>query len=179
MVSCVFHSSERLIVTMDDDMPSTNKKKRKDCIERNGKIVVESILDGIPYGPGANALLKDLGKLARKIIPLTVNDWRKEDLRKKYESGTLSFEGDKDILTTALGSKEHDGRVRGMRKFVTPSNYFHTPNPQAQWNKEKKALESRIAYLEERMKAFLQRSVPDKTQTHFESHVEAHSLRLQ
>ncbi|KAI9154510.1 hypothetical protein LWI28_027325 [Acer negundo] len=65
------------IVTMDDDMPSTNKKKRKDCIERNGKIVVESILDGIPYGPGANALLKDLGKLARKIIPLTVNDWRK------------------------------------------------------------------------------------------------------
>ncbi|KAK2635187.1 hypothetical protein Ddye_029979 [Dipteronia dyeriana] len=37
----------------------------------------ESTIDGIPYGPGANALLKDLSKLTRKIIPLTFNDWRK------------------------------------------------------------------------------------------------------
>ncbi|KAK3229456.1 hypothetical protein Dsin_001337 [Dipteronia sinensis] len=125
----------RWTVTMDDDTPSTNKTKIKEFTKINGKIVVESIIDGIPYGPGANALLKDLSKLAR--------------------------------------SKEHDGRVRGMGKFVTPSNYFHTPNPQAQWNKEKKVLESRITYLEERMNAFVQRSLPDKT--HIESHVEAQS----
>ncbi|TXG66608.1 hypothetical protein EZV62_007883 [Acer yangbiense] len=84
-----------------------------------------------------------------------------------------TFMGDEDILTSALESKEHDGRVRGMGKFVTPSNYFHTPNPQAQWNKEKKAFESRITYLEERMNAFLQISLLDKT--HIESHVEAQS----
>ncbi|KAA0050602.1 uncharacterized protein E5676_scaffold1737G001380 [Cucumis melo var. makuwa] len=33
---------------------------------------------------------------------------------------------DEDILTDALGSKEHDGRVRSMGGFVSQSQYFNT-----------------------------------------------------
>ena len=37
--------------------------------------------------------------------------------------------GTTDILTMALGTPEHPGRVRGMGACVTQTKYFHTPTP--------------------------------------------------
>ncbi|KAK1577338.1 hypothetical protein Q3G72_020798 [Acer saccharum] len=56
--------------------------------------------------------------------------------------GNVSFSGDdEDILTQALDSKEHNGRVRGVGKFITPTSYFHTPNLRADWERDKKVWE--------------------------------------
>lgn len=43
------------------------------------------------------------------------------------EDGSLSVEGANDILTLALGTREHSGRLRAVGGFVTPSAYFHVP----------------------------------------------------
>ncbi|XP_060974373.1 uncharacterized protein LOC133039475 [Cannabis sativa] len=51
------------------------------------------------------------------------------DLKKQVEEGTLVLEGSKDILTLALGTNEHGGRVRGMGRNVTQTQYFKTPRP--------------------------------------------------
>ena len=39
------------------------------------------------------------------------------------------MEGTNDVLTLALGTPEHRGRVRGMGAGVTPTACFHTPTP--------------------------------------------------
>ncbi|KAM5552517.1 hypothetical protein ABKV19_027060, partial [Rosa sericea] len=49
------------------------------------------------------------------------------NLKKKLASGELSAEGTNDVLTLALGTPEHGGRVRGIGGFVTPTTYFHLP----------------------------------------------------
>ncbi|KAM5549788.1 hypothetical protein ABKV19_000950 [Rosa sericea] len=49
------------------------------------------------------------------------------NLKRKVDSGELSAEGSNDVLTLALGTPEHGGRVRGVGGFVTPSTYFHLP----------------------------------------------------
>ncbi|XP_060974141.1 uncharacterized protein LOC133039297 [Cannabis sativa] len=51
------------------------------------------------------------------------------DLKKQVEEGTLVLEGSKDILTLALGTNEHGGRVRGMGRNFTQTQYFKTPRP--------------------------------------------------
>ncbi|XP_040372966.1 uncharacterized protein LOC121052304 [Rosa chinensis] len=49
------------------------------------------------------------------------------NLKRKVASGELNAEGTNDVLTLALGTPEHGGRVRGIGGFVTPSTYFHLP----------------------------------------------------
>ncbi|XP_062014258.1 uncharacterized protein LOC133730738 [Rosa rugosa] len=49
------------------------------------------------------------------------------NLKRKVASGELNVEGTNDVLTLALGTLEHGGRVRGIGGFVTPSTYFHLP----------------------------------------------------
>lgn len=48
-------------------------------------------------------------------------------MRKKVESGKLTISGSDDVLTLALGTPEHSGRVRGVGGFVNPSTYFNLP----------------------------------------------------
>ncbi|KAF9621556.1 hypothetical protein IFM89_022910 [Coptis chinensis] len=43
----------------------------------------------------------------------------------QVKEGTLEVEGTKDVLTLALGTLEHNGRVRGVGDGVTPTQYFH------------------------------------------------------
>ncbi|KAF9595202.1 hypothetical protein IFM89_037788 [Coptis chinensis] len=45
-------------------------------------------------------------------------------VEKKVKEGTLEVEGTKDVLTLALGTPEHGGRVRGVGDGVTPTQYF-------------------------------------------------------
>ncbi|XP_060971986.1 uncharacterized protein LOC115722053 [Cannabis sativa] len=61
---------------------------------------------------------------------------RIDDLRKQLEEGTISVEGKNDILTMALGTDEHGGRVRGLGYGVTQTQFFHTPRPTKRKNKD-------------------------------------------
>lgn len=50
-----------------------------------------------------------------------------EEVKEKVKEGSLIVDGSNDVLTMALGTPEHCGRVRGAGKHFTPSNYFHLP----------------------------------------------------
>lgn len=41
--------------------------------------------------------------------------------------GEFHPSGSKDVLTTALGTEEHSGRVRAVGSFITPKEYFNLP----------------------------------------------------
>lgn len=46
---------------------------------------------------------------------------------KKKEKGEIQFSGGEDVLTTALESREHSGRVRAVGGYITPKQYFKLP----------------------------------------------------
>ncbi|XP_062018080.1 uncharacterized protein LOC133734442 [Rosa rugosa] len=48
-------------------------------------------------------------------------------LKKKVADGELSTSGTTDVLTLALGTPEHAGRVRGVGGYINPNAYFHLP----------------------------------------------------
>ncbi|KAL6213505.1 hypothetical protein ACLB2K_012952 [Fragaria x ananassa] len=50
-----------------------------------------------------------------------------DKLEKEEQEGKRKFEGPVDVLTTALGTPEYSGRVRGVGGFVKPEAYFHLP----------------------------------------------------
>ncbi|KAF7154216.1 hypothetical protein RHSIM_Rhsim01G0018800 [Rhododendron simsii] len=50
-----------------------------------------------------------------------------DKITRQVEDGSLSIEGANDILTLALGTREHSRRLRAVGGFVTPSAYFHVP----------------------------------------------------
>ncbi|KAL6286131.1 hypothetical protein ACE6H2_010521 [Prunus campanulata] len=53
-----------------------------------------------------------------------------DDLQKQVSEGTLTVSGSNDILTLALGTPEHGGRVRGAGAGVTPTQFFNLPKQQ-------------------------------------------------
>ncbi|KAK0589241.1 hypothetical protein LWI29_011464 [Acer saccharum] len=110
------------LVSMDDEIAPSIEKDINGLTLREGKIVVEINDEGVPH---------------------------REELRNKSEAGSLSFDGENDILIVALGTKEHSGQVRGMNKFITPSFFFNAIHSQYQWVKEKKSFLARISSLEE------------------------------
>lgn len=48
-------------------------------------------------------------------------------LLEKQEKGEFNPSGSEDVLTKALETPEHSGRVRGVGSFVTPSMFFNFP----------------------------------------------------
>lgn len=46
----------------------------------------------------------------------------------KQSKGEFNPCGSDDVLTTALETPEHSGRVRGVGSFVSPSVFFNIPN---------------------------------------------------
>ena len=74
-----------------------------------------------------------------------------DELTKKKDKGSISLEGTTDILTAALGTQEHPGRVRAQGHFVTPSMYFHTAK--CGWEEKEKMMELRIQSLEAELRA--------------------------
>lgn len=79
---------------------------------------------------------------------------------KQSKEGILEIAGDHDILTQALGTPEHCGRVRGVGKFVTPTSFFHTPRAPTDWEKREKSYVERLAILEETVRALTQQQPP-------------------
>uniref|UniRef100_A0A803QVH3 Ubiquitin-like protease family profile domain-containing protein n=1 Tax=Cannabis sativa TaxID=3483 RepID=A0A803QVH3_CANSA len=54
---------------------------------------------------------------------------RIEKYKKKVADGEIMEEGSNDVLTMALGTPEHGGRVRGVGSHVILRQFFHTPAP--------------------------------------------------
>ncbi|CAL2247264.1 unnamed protein product [Prunus armeniaca] len=48
-----------------------------------------------------------------------------DDLKKQVSKGTLTVSGSNDVLTLALGTLEHGGRVRGVGARVSPTQFFN------------------------------------------------------
>ena len=59
-------------------------------------------------------------------------------------------EGSNDILTMALGTPEHGGRVRGVGAHVAPRQFFHVPPPKRFNHKQKGVEDARYKDLEEK-----------------------------
>ncbi|KAL6279661.1 hypothetical protein ACE6H2_016542 [Prunus campanulata] len=53
-----------------------------------------------------------------------------DDLQKQVSEGTLTVSGSNDILTLALETPEHGGRVRGAGAGITPTQFFNLPKQQ-------------------------------------------------
>ncbi|CAL2270372.1 unnamed protein product [Prunus armeniaca] len=53
-----------------------------------------------------------------------------DDLKIQVSEGTLTVSGSNDILTLALGTPEHGGRVRGVGAGVFPTQFFNLPRQQ-------------------------------------------------
>ncbi|PRQ20360.1 putative Ulp1 protease family catalytic domain, putative transposase, Ptta/En/Spm, plant [Rosa chinensis] len=50
-----------------------------------------------------------------------------DDLLEKKSKGELEISGSSDVLSQALETLEHSGRVRGVGGFINPSTYFKLP----------------------------------------------------
>lgn len=50
-----------------------------------------------------------------------------EALKEKEHKGDLTIGGAIDVLTLALGTPEHNGRVQGVGGYVQPNQYFNLP----------------------------------------------------
>ncbi|KAF9605397.1 hypothetical protein IFM89_016974 [Coptis chinensis] len=75
---------------------------------------------------------------------------RIDDYQTQVKEGTLEVEGTKDVLTLALGTPEHGGRVRGVGDGVTPTQYFRLIKRGSK--KHVRALESKSREEEEKRK---------------------------
>ncbi|CAL2247233.1 unnamed protein product [Prunus armeniaca] len=53
-----------------------------------------------------------------------------DDLKKQVFEGTLTVFGSNDVLTLALGTPEHGGRVKGVGAEVSPTQFFNLPRQQ-------------------------------------------------
>ena len=57
-----------------------------------------------------------------------------EELLRQEQEGTFQSQYDHDVLSVALGTPEHSGRVRGIGLWITPAKFF--PSSKRGKNKE-------------------------------------------
>ena len=74
---------------------------------------------------------------------------------KDVEEGRIKCIGQKDILTLALGTPEHPGRVRGKGGKKKPKQFFNTPKPSkaTEENECEEVLREKVRMLEEEIVA--------------------------
>lgn len=77
----------------------------------------------------------------------------------KKRKGEFKPSGSEDVLSVALETPEHAGRVRGVGSFVTPSTYFNVPKgkktriTKAELEKTKNEFMSQIAELKAELRS--------------------------
>ncbi|TYK11232.1 putative serine/threonine-protein kinase nek2 [Cucumis melo var. makuwa] len=49
-----------------------------------------------------------------------------DEISMNIDSSFVNRHYSNDVLTQALGTKEHNGRVHGVGGYVTPTMYFHS-----------------------------------------------------
>lgn len=58
---------------------------------------------------------------------LIISSCEQDELLEKKLKGEFHPSGSKDVLTTALKTEEHSGRVRAVGSFITPKEFFNLP----------------------------------------------------
>ncbi|KAA0058914.1 putative serine/threonine-protein kinase nek2 [Cucumis melo var. makuwa] len=75
-----------------------------------------------------------------------------DEISMNTDSSSVNRHCSNDVLTQALGTKEHNGRVRGVGGYVTPTTYFHsvkkTSKDEANILVENEELRRRVSELE-------------------------------
>ncbi|KAL0560457.1 hypothetical protein IC582_000862 [Cucumis melo] len=75
------------------------------------------------------------------------------------DSSSVNRHCSNDVLTQALGTKEHNGRVRGVGGYVTSTTYFHsvkkTSKDEANILVENEELRRRVSELEAQIRSNL------------------------
>ncbi|XP_040369464.1 uncharacterized protein LOC121051309 [Rosa chinensis] len=64
------------------------------------------------------------GEISEEVTPIAT---KIDELMEKKRKGELEISGSSDVLSQALETPEHSGRVRGVGGFVNPSTYFKLP----------------------------------------------------
>ncbi|KAL0560147.1 hypothetical protein IC582_000541 [Cucumis melo] len=85
-----------------------------------------------------------------------------DEISMNTDSSSVNRHCSNDVLTQALGTKEHNGRVRGVGGYVTPTTYFHsvkkTSKDEANILVENEELHRRVSELEAQIRSNL--SIP-------------------
>ncbi|KAA0025896.1 putative serine/threonine-protein kinase nek2 [Cucumis melo var. makuwa] len=92
-----------------------------------------------------------------------VRSWLSETFQDEISMNTNSSSVNRhysnDVLTQALGTKEHNGRVRGVAGYITPTTYFHsvkkTSKDEAKILVENEELRRRVSELEAQIRSNL------------------------
>ncbi|KAL0540274.1 hypothetical protein IC582_024508 [Cucumis melo] len=75
-----------------------------------------------------------------------------DEISMNTDSSSVNRHCSNDVLTQALGTKEHNGRVRGVGGYITPTTYFHsvkkTSKDEANILVENEELRRRVSELE-------------------------------
>ncbi|KAM5570104.1 hypothetical protein ABKV19_017226 [Rosa sericea] len=82
-----------------------------------GEIIDRAIMWKKARIPKNGKIDEELSLVAAKI----------DELLEKKSKGELEISGSSDVLSQALDTPEHSGRVRGVGGFVNPSSYFNLP----------------------------------------------------
>ncbi|KAL6338125.1 hypothetical protein AAG906_012820 [Vitis piasezkii] len=100
-----------------------------------------------------------------------------DELTKAVEEGKITCVGQKDILTLALGTLEHPGRVRGKGGKKKPKQFFNTPKPTKTLEEEEcqRMLMEKVKSLEEEIIALK----AGKRTPHTRSEVSSTNIRKQ
>ncbi|KAK4858992.1 hypothetical protein QYF36_024953 [Acer negundo] len=83
-----------------------------------------------------------------------------DQLMQQYDEGSLQVVDSQDVLTMALGTPEHSGRVRVMGHFVTKRMYFDLPISQVNFQNDRTA--QQIAELEAEIQSLKQQNATPK-----------------
>ncbi|TYK07544.1 putative serine/threonine-protein kinase nek2 [Cucumis melo var. makuwa] len=82
-----------------------------------------------------------------------------DEISMNTDSSSVNRHCSNDVLTQALGTKEHNGRVRGVGGYVTPTTYFHsvkkTSKDEANILVENEELRRRVSELEAQIRSNL------------------------
>ncbi|KAL4017143.1 hypothetical protein IC575_024818 [Cucumis melo] len=82
-----------------------------------------------------------------------------DEISMNTDSSSVNRHCSNDVLTQALGTKEHNGRVRGVGGYITPTTYFHsvkkTSKDEANILVENEELRRRVSELEVQIRSNL------------------------
>ncbi|KAA0049744.1 transposase [Cucumis melo var. makuwa] len=114
---------------------------------------ITSFIDDYPAGGRVNKQGQydndDIQQVVHKIDEISMNT----------DSSSVNRHCSNDVLTQALGTKEHNGRVRGVGGYVTPTTYFHsvkkTSKDEANILVENEELRRRVSELEAQIRSNL------------------------
>ncbi|KAA0050657.1 putative serine/threonine-protein kinase nek2 [Cucumis melo var. makuwa] len=118
---------------------------------------------------GSNEVYVDRAKLWKKARVNKQGQYDNDDIQQvvhkideismNTDSSSVNRHCSNDVLTQALGTKEHNGRVRGVGGYVTPKTYFHsvkkTSKDEANILVENEELRRRVSELEAQIRSNL------------------------